>query len=73
MGEQHEMAVGTELFTGSPVLSSLRNAVIVHALFSAQTFLSDKSHIVSGHQSHPDNSADTQQRPVLKPLFHIKN
>lgn len=70
MGEQHEMAVGTELFTGSPVLSSLRNAVIVHALFSAQTFLSDKSHIVSGH---PDNSADTQQCPVLKPLLHIKN
>lgn len=43
------MAVGTKIFTGSPVLTGLINAVIVHALFSAQTFLSDKSHTVSGH------------------------
>jgi len=43
------MAVGTKIFTGSPVLTSVINLVIVHALFSAQTFLSDKRDIVSGH------------------------
>lgn len=60
------MAVGTKIFTGSPVLTSLINVLIVHALFSAQTFLSDKSHIVSGHQSHPGNFTHMQQLPVLK-------
>lgn len=67
------MAVGTKIFTGSPVLTSLINVVIVHALFSAQTFLSDKSHTVSGPQSHPGNFTHMQQLAVLKSLSHIKN
>lgn len=66
------MAVGTKIFTGSPVLTSLINVVIVHALFSAQTFLSAKSHIVSGHQPHPGNFTHTQQLPVLKSVSHFK-